>query len=111
MPQPSPGLWFLSVRPLNCTGAEDEELYLNVTLSGCINDCGEKEGRGNCQTFYSQGGVLMSSCRCKAGKNSQKFASEIIKFPLFKISMVWLRTLMRNGPVKGKTTGHVRVKF
>ena len=79
MPQPSPGLWFLSVRPLNCTGAEDEELYLNVTLSGCINDCGEKEGRGNCQTFYSQGGVLMSSCRCKAGKNSQKFASKIIK--------------------------------
>jgi len=67
MPQPSPGLWFLSVRPLNCTGAEDEELYLNVTLSGCINNCGEKEGRGNCQTFYSQGGVLMSSCRCKAG--------------------------------------------
>lgn len=79
MPQPSPGLWFLSVRPLNCTGAEDEELYLNVTLSGCINDCGEKEGRGNCQTFYSQGGVLMSSCRCKAGKNFQKFGSKIIK--------------------------------
>ena len=83
MPQPSPGLWFLSVRPLNCTGAEDEELYLNVTLSGCINNCGEKEGRGNCQTFYSQGGVLMSSCRCKAGKNFQKFGLKIIKLLRF----------------------------
>jgi hypothetical protein len=67
MPQPAPGIWFLELKPLDCTGAHDEVIAFNLTLDGCVNKCGEHEGRGSCSTFYTQGGFLMSSCQCKAG--------------------------------------------
>jgi hypothetical protein len=38
-------------------------------MVGCVDQCGEYEGRGECQTYYTQGNVIMSSCKCKAGYN------------------------------------------
>lgn len=64
MPQPSPGIWYIELTPLNCSSSP---VSLNFTLSGCVNNCGQNDGRGECRTAYVNNGVLMSSCECKAG--------------------------------------------
>ena len=45
----------------------DEELKFNLTMNGCVDSCGEYDGRGECMTYYTEGNVIMSTCNCKAG--------------------------------------------
>ena len=36
-------------------------------MNGCVDSCGEYDGRGECMTYYTEGNVIMSTCNCKAG--------------------------------------------
>lgn len=73
VPQPTAGLWRLDLSTQECVTQEFNESdtslnsSLNITLTGCINDCGAVEDRGVCKTYYTAGNFIMSSCSCKAG--------------------------------------------
>jgi len=68
---PAPGIWFLRASDSSCrNGTLDSGIIgagLNVTLTGCPGNCGEEDGRGNCKTYFTEGAVLLSTCKCKAG--------------------------------------------
>jgi hypothetical protein len=68
LPQPKAGQWILDLKNVSCDDESDEAVF-NMTMVGCVDECGEYEGRGECQTYYTQGNVIMSSCTCKAGYN------------------------------------------
>jgi len=67
LPQPKAGQWILDLKNVSCDDESDEAVF-NMTMVGCVDECGEYEGRGECQTYYTQGNVIMSSCTCKAGE-------------------------------------------
>ena len=64
MPQPKSGTWLIDLGNVTCI---DEELKFNLTMNGCVDSCGEYDGRGECMTYYTEGNVIMSTCNCKAG--------------------------------------------
>ena len=70
---PTPGIWFLRASDSSCQNGTiplDSEITgagLNVTLTGCPGNCGEENGRGSCKTYFTEGAVLISTCKCKAG--------------------------------------------
>ena len=64
MPQPKSGTWLIDLSNVTCI---DEELKFNLTMNGCVDSCGEYDGRGECMTYYTEGNVIMSTCNCKAG--------------------------------------------
>ena len=64
LPQPKSGTWLIDLGNVTCI---DEELKFNLTMNGCVDSCGEYDGRGECMTYYTEGNVIMSTCNCKAG--------------------------------------------
>ena len=68
MPHPVSGNWKLDLFSIECDNAsESNHSTLNLTLTDCVNACGKEKKQGACNTYYTAGNFIMSSCICKAG--------------------------------------------
>lgn len=94
LPQPKSGTWLIDLSNVTCI---DEELKFNLTMNGCVDSCGEYDGRGECMTYYTEGNVIMSTCNCKAGYSGYGCSNDdnamSIQFQLVQMMLLTMSNL------------------